>query len=155
MPISPYVRRLREHVGNELLLIASAGVVVRDGVGRVLLVKDADSGRLTIIGGAIEIDESPEEAAVREAGEEANITVRTTRLLGVAAGPEFRIRYPNGDETAYVSIVYEGKIVTGTPRPDGVETLETRWIEASELGDADLSAFTRALLRTLGLMQTA
>jgi 8-oxo-dGTP pyrophosphatase MutT (NUDIX family) len=103
MPISPYVRRLREHVGNELLLIASAGVLVRDGDGRLLLVRDADSHRLIILGGAIEIDESPAQAAVREAAEEASITVRITRLLGAVSGPEFRVRYPNGDETAYVS----------------------------------------------------
>jgi ADP-ribose pyrophosphatase YjhB (NUDIX family) len=152
MPISPYVRRLREHVGSELLLVASAGVVVRDEDRHILMVKDAASGRLTILGGAIEIDESPEEAAIREASEEAGVTVRVTRLLGVAAGPEFRIRYPNGDETAYVSIVYEGEIVDGTPQPDGVETVETHWIDTSDLDAADLSDFTRALLSAIGLL---
>ena len=154
MPISPYVRRLREHVGHELLLIASAGVVVRDDDGRILLARDADTGKLVMIGGAIEVDETPEAAAIREASEEAGITVRIDRLLGVASGPEQRITYPNGDETAYVSIVYGGRIVDGTPRPDGVETVGMQWVGADDLGSADLSPFTRALFRSVGLLES-
>ncbi len=152
MPISPYVRRLRKHVGNDVLQIASAAVVVRDPDGQVLLAKDADSGRWILLGGAIEIDESPEDAAVREAAEEAGVEIRIRRLLGVASGPECRVRYPNGDETAYVVIIFEGEIVAGTPRPDGVEILETRWVPPSELAAVDLSGITRALLATSGVL---
>ncbi len=154
MPISPYVRRLREHVGTDVLLIPSAAVVVRDGDGRVLLAQDADSMRWILIGGAIEIDESPEEAAVREAAEEASITIRIGQLLGVAAGPECRVRYPNGDETAYVVIIYEGEIIDGTPVADDVEIVATRWVDPAELGEIDLSRITRALLDAVGLVQT-
>lgn len=152
MPISPYVRRLREHVGSDTLLIPSAAVVLRDQDGRVLLGRDADSQMWILIGGAIEIDETPEEAAVREAAEEVNVTIRVRRLLGVASGTECRVRYPNGDETAYVVIIYEGEIVGGTLRPDDDEIVATRWVEPSELGAVDLSRITRALLTTVGLL---
>ena len=154
MPISPYVRRLREHVGTDVLLIPSAAVVLRDREGRVLLAQDADSRLWILVGGAIEIDEAPEEAAVREAAEEVNVTITVRRLLGVASGPECRVRYPNGDETAYVVIIYEGEIVDGTPRPDNVEVLATRWVDPSELGAIDLSSITRALLTTAGLLNS-
>jgi 8-oxo-dGTP pyrophosphatase MutT (NUDIX family) len=152
MPISPYVRRLREHVGTDTLLIPSAAVVLRDQEGRVLLARDADSELWILIGGAIEIDETPEEAAVREAAEEVNVTIRIRRLLGVASGPECRVRYPNGDKTAYVVIIYEGEIIDGTPRPDDEEIIATRWVDPSEIETVDLSRITRALLTTVGLL---
>jgi len=152
MPISPHVQRLRECVGTDLLLIPSVAVMIRDDDGRILLVRDADHGKWITVGGAIEIDESPADAAVREAAEEANVTVRLRHLLGVAAGPEFRVTYSNGDETAYVSIIYEGEVVAGTPEPDGDEVTEARWFALGELAAVDLSDLTRALLIEVGIL---
>lgn len=70
MPMSEHVRRLREKVGGELLLLPSVTTLVVDDDGRLLLVRDADSGFWSVIGGAVEIDEAPEDAAVREVEEE-------------------------------------------------------------------------------------
>lgn len=56
----------------------------------------------------VEVDESPARAATREAREEAGIEVELTRIIDCLGGPEFRLRYTNGDEVAYVSIVYDG-----------------------------------------------
>jgi len=58
-----------------------------------------------LLGGAIEPDESPQEAAVREALEEVGVQVELTNLRAVLGGPEFRFRYKNGDEVAYVQIL--------------------------------------------------
>jgi len=63
--ISPYVRRLRELIGHDLLLLPSAGVLPRDDDGRILLVRVIDTDQWAVIGGAIEPDESPEQAALR------------------------------------------------------------------------------------------
>src|SRR5581483_12340133 len=67
MGMSPYVARLRALVGHGLLLLPSATVLPWDADGRVLLVRQADSGLWGTVGGAIEPDESPEDAACREA----------------------------------------------------------------------------------------
>ena len=37
------------------------------------------------------------------------------RILGVVGGPEFRITYPNGDQTSYVSTVFDATVTGGTP----------------------------------------
>jgi 8-oxo-dGTP pyrophosphatase MutT (NUDIX family) len=152
MAISPYIRRLRELVGNELLVLPSAGVVPRDEAGRVLLVRIADTGQWAIIGGAIEPDEAPEDAAVREAQEEAGVTVRLGALRGVIGGPEFRLTYPNGDQTSYVSIIYDAEVAAGVPAPDGDETTEVGWFSPEALPVGEMSAFTRALLRAVGVL---
>jgi len=149
--IAPYIRRLRARVGNELLVLPSAAVLPRDAAGRVLLVRVADTGHWAVIGGAIEPDESPATAAVREAAEEAGVTVRLGALLGVLGGPEYRITYPNGDQTSYVSIVYDGEVVDGEPTPDGDEILDVRWFPRAELPLEEMSEFTRALLRAVGI----
>ena len=114
--------------------------------GRLLLVRLADTGLWATIGGAVEPDESPEEAALRESEEEAGVRVGLSGIRAVLGGPRFRIRYPNGDETAYVSTVFDAFIKSGTPTPDHDETVEVGWFQPSELGDGDFSSFTRALL---------
>ena len=138
-------------MGHQLLVLPSAAVFPRDESGRLLLVKDADTGYWAAIGGAIEPDESPQECAVREAAEEAGVVVRLGALLGVLGGPEYRMVYPNGDQTSYVSTVFEATIVGGTPEPDGEETTEVAWWRPEELPLEQMSAFTRALLRDVGL----
>ena len=60
---------LRDAVGSRLLVLPSVSVLPRDAAGRVLLVRHADSGDWGTIGGFVEPDESPAQAAVREARE--------------------------------------------------------------------------------------
>jgi 8-oxo-dGTP pyrophosphatase MutT (NUDIX family) len=67
--ISPYVRDLRDLVGDRLLLLPSVAVFVRDDAGRVLLVRHSDTGQWGAVGGGIDPGESPAEAARREAWE--------------------------------------------------------------------------------------
>jgi ADP-ribose pyrophosphatase YjhB (NUDIX family) len=149
--MSPHVRRLRELVGNELLVLPSAGVLPRDEAGRILLVRLIDTGQWAVIGGAIDPDESPQHAALREAEEEAGVILRLGPILGVIGGPEFRLIYPNGDQTSYVSTLFDATVIGGSPRPDGDETSDAQWWEPDMLPYHEMSAFTRALLRAVGL----
>ncbi|MCL2769157.1 MAG: NUDIX domain-containing protein [Solirubrobacterales bacterium] len=152
MGISPHLRRLREVVGHDLLLLPSVAVLVWDDHGRLLLVRDADTGLWQTIGGAIEPDESPHHAAMREAHEEAGVSVGLGRIRGVIGGPQFRMRYPNGDLVSYVPTVFDAHVVEGTPRPDGEETIDVAWFSPSELGVAPLTEFTRALFEAVNVV---
>ena len=90
--------------------------------GRLLLVRIIDTGRWATIGGAVEPDESPAEAALREAEEEAGVTLELGPILAVLGGPEYRMTYPNGDQTSYVVTAFGAEVIGGSPRPDGDET---------------------------------
>jgi ADP-ribose pyrophosphatase YjhB (NUDIX family) len=150
MAISDYVRRLRELIGKQLLLMPSVSVLVQEDDDRLLLVRHADSGLWGLVGGAVEVDERPDEAAIRETQEETGLLVELTRLVAALGGPGFRIIYPNGDETAYVTIVYEARPLGGVERADGDEVLEVGWFRRNELSAIDLGGIAQATLHELG-----
>lgn len=150
--ISPHVRDLREKVGHSLLLLPSTSVLPRDDAGRVLLVRLIDTGNWATIGGAVEPDESPRDCAIREAQEEAGVSIAVAGILGVLGGPDYRVTYPNGDETAYVVTVFDATVIGGTPRPDGDETSEVAWFSLGELPIGQMGRLNRAVFRDLGLL---
>lgn len=146
MAISPYVAAIRERIGSNLLLMPTVAVLPQDSGGRILLVRHVDSGRWATIGGAIEPDESPEAAAVRETAEEASVSVRIDRLVAAVGGPDYRLTYPNGDQAACVAIVYSATILGGQPAPDDDETTEVGWFHPDNIGELDLNPLNRRLL---------
>ncbi|HEV3320326.1 MAG TPA: NUDIX domain-containing protein [Solirubrobacteraceae bacterium] len=146
MGISPYLRRLRELVGHDLVLLPSVAVLPWDDDGRMLLVQEAETGLWQTIGGAVEPDESPVQAAIREAAEEAGVVVELAGIRGVTGGPLFRMTYPNGDLVSYVSTIFDARVIDGEPHADGDETVEVAWFTTGQLADAALSEFTIALL---------
>src|SRR5688572_30596106 len=101
MAISPYVQRLRDAVGSARLLLPSVTALIHDDAGRLLLVRQRDDGVWSTPGGSMEFDETPADAVVREAWEETGLMVTPRRVFGVYGGPEFIVRYPNGDESQY------------------------------------------------------
>jgi ADP-ribose pyrophosphatase YjhB (NUDIX family) len=116
MSVPAHIARLRAVVGHDLLLLPSVSVLPVDGGGRLLLVRHAGhADGWAVLGGAVEVGESPADAAVRETREEIGVDVRLTRLLGVLGGPDYEVSYPNGDRTAYVTAVYQASVVHGTP----------------------------------------
>ena len=132
-------------------MLPSAAVLPRDDRGRVLLVRLIDSGFWATIGGAVEPDESPEETALRETEEEAGVTLKLGPILAVLGGPDYRLTYPNGDQTSYVSTVFDATVIGGRPRADGDETPAVEWWDPSNLPCGQMSNFTLALLRDVGI----
>jgi ADP-ribose pyrophosphatase YjhB (NUDIX family) len=149
--IAAHIARLRAAVGHELLLLPSVSVLPVDEAGRVLLVRHAghDDGWGTL-GGAVEPGESPATAAAREAREEMTADVELLRLLDVLGGPDYEVSYPNGDRTAYVTAVYEARVVSGSPAPGDGELSEVAWFTPDELRALPLTRFARALLHAIG-----
>ncbi|GAA3150216.1 hypothetical protein GCM10010466_46680 [Planomonospora alba] len=146
MAISAYLRRLRQYVGHDLLLIPAVTAVVTDGEGRILLVEDVDSGRWILPGGAVDPGERPADALVREMREELGVEVEPTAVLGVFGGPECVTEYRNGDRVEYVTTVFACRIVAGEPVPDGEEVARFRFTSSEERDGMRVAPLTRHIL---------
>lgn len=131
MPRSDYVASIREHIGNDLLLLPGVTAVIRDGE-RFLLARHTHSRMWSLIGGAVEPGEEPSEAVTREVLDETGARIRIARIIGVYGGRSLFTTYPNGDQVAYVTTAYECHLVDAA-EPDEDELLELAWFDRDEM----------------------
>ena len=147
MGMSDYVRGLREKVGHDLLYWPSVACFVRDDEGRILFVQHVE-GHWTFPAGAMDPGERPAEAASRECLEEAGVVVEPLRIAGVyGGGPDFQGTYANGDEAAWVTIVFEARYVSGGAVASDDETADARWLLPDEAFALPLSPGSRWILQ--------
>ena len=133
MPISAYLRSLREKVGPAPLMVPAVCALILDEHDRVLLHRASEDGKWHTIGGSIDPGEEIADAAVREAREEAGVVIEPLRLVGVYTDPP--VTYADGNVVLYLSFAFECRIVSGTPHVADDESLELRWFAADELPD--------------------
>jgi 8-oxo-dGTP pyrophosphatase MutT (NUDIX family) len=141
-----FIRELREHIGHRLLFLPGVSAVVLDDAGRVLLVRRADDGRWTIVGGIPEPGEQPAATAVREVREETAVRCVPDRVLLVQTLDP--VRYPNGDRCQYMDISLRCRAVGGEARVNDDESLEVGWFALDGLPPLDEYALTRIKLAT-------
>lgn len=113
-----YILNLRKELPNphRPLIMCSAGVIIIDKLGRVLLQKRTDNNKWGLPGGSLELGESFQEAAIREVYEEVGLRVKSLKLFNVYSGRECYNKYPNGDEifnasSIFISNDYEGEVI--------------------------------------------
>ncbi len=147
MAISDYLRGLRDRVGHDLVLLPAVAVLIWDDEGRLLLMQESETRRWQTIGGMVDPDESPWDAARREALEEAGVDVRLLRIRAALGGPGYRMNYPNGDVCSYVSTVFDAVIEQGELRSTDDEVHALRWYDVDDIGGLDLDPLNRHLLR--------
>ena len=133
MAMSPFMQQLRKKVGHDLMVLPSAAVAVHDDQMRLLLCLHRDKNIWVTPGGIIEPGEQPADAAVRETWEETGLLAEITGILGVYGGSDLIINYANGDRAAYIGTIFRGRVVGGSLRPDGDETLDARYFTRDEL----------------------
>ena len=129
-----YVSKIREQIGNDMLLIVGGGVFVYNN-GKVLMQKRKDNGCWSLHGGCLEIGETVEETARRELKEETGLTAITLEFLGVFSGKDMLYTYPNNDKVCIVSVVYICKDFSGEIKRETNETSDLAWFDLDNLPD--------------------
>ncbi|MDH7571556.1 MAG: NUDIX domain-containing protein [Armatimonadota bacterium] len=134
MPISAYLKSLRDQIGSRLVLMPGVAAVIRDDEGRVLLMRRRDDETWGLPAGATDPGEAPAQTLLREVWEETGLRVAPVRILGVFGGePGFRFTYPNGDVVEYTAILFECRVVGGSLHPRDGEALELRYFAPGEM----------------------
>ncbi|HLM88648.1 MAG TPA: NUDIX domain-containing protein [Streptosporangiaceae bacterium] len=109
-------------------VIPCVGAVIKDGRGRLLLIKRGHApgaGLWSLPGGRIEPGETDAEALVREIREETGLTIEAGQLIGT-------VRRPTQDGGVLDIRDYEATVTGGTLRA-GDDAADARWVAASEL----------------------
>lgn len=131
MPFDPYPHPSEVTIGH---LRVAVSAVIRNEAGELLLQQRSDNGYWGLPGGGVERGESIHEALVREVWEESGYVIEPLRLIGVYSDPSQHqiVRYPDGNVIHYVTIVLEGRVVSGEPTLCD-ETRALRWVPTDQL----------------------
>jgi 8-oxo-dGTP pyrophosphatase MutT (NUDIX family) len=129
-----YLGRLRRIVGSRLIIVPGARIVVHDRLGRVLLELRRDFRRWGLPGGHQEVGDSSAQTAIREVFEETGLRIKRPEVFGIASDPRHEtVRFPNGDRTQSVSVLFHARKPRGEPKFDPRETLELGWFALEDL----------------------
>lgn len=130
-----YLKDLRKAAGHIPILVCGASAILENTHGEILLHLRRDNGCWAYPGGAVDINESVEDAVRREIREETGLIIRSMRLFGVYSGKDMYHVYPNGDEISSVDIVFQCDDFEGEPKPDHSESEEVRFFPLDRLPD--------------------
>jgi ADP-ribose pyrophosphatase YjhB (NUDIX family) len=122
--------------------------ICRDADGRVLLARNSAlsefPGQWTLPGGGVEQGEHPDDAVVREFGEETGLSVRIDALRAVTADV---LRLPAGPLEHTDRLVYDVSVVGGSLRAEtGGTTDLVEWVPPADLVALPLMPFTATQL---------
>lgn len=135
-----YISELRKYVGHQAIINIGATIIVANDKNELLLNLRSDTGTWGIIGGGLELGESLEETAARELWEEAGLKAERFELLDVLSGSELFFRYPNGDETYTVIVLYKAVGVSGVPRINDDESSRLEYFSVNVLPELESRA---------------
>ena len=124
-----YIHELRKITGPRKLILNCAGaLILRDD--KILFQRRTDNGQWGLIGGLVEMNETYEQAALREIREETGLEVRLENFLGIFHN--HNMVWSNGDAAHVISAMFTARVVSGEPRIDE-ESLELRFFGKDEL----------------------
>ncbi|MBX9259136.1 NUDIX hydrolase [Desmonostoc muscorum CCALA 125] len=128
-----YVQELRLLVGHRPLIIPGSAVLIIDEQNRLLLQHRKDNQQWGLIGGSMEIGESLESTAKREAFEETGLELEQLEWFGLFSGKNLIYECPNGDVVVNVVAVYIARRFRGKLKPDSQEAHEVRFFNLTQL----------------------
>lgn len=131
MPTPDFITNLRTKIGTDLLWLSGATAVIQRDNGDILLVRRSDNGRWTPITGIVDPGENPALTCLREAQEEANVTIEVVAFAQLKADPPQE--FSNGDRCQFLDHTFYCRYISGEARVNDEESSEVRWVPLAEL----------------------
>lgn len=144
-----YISELRELVGTRPIILTGVTIIVLNKDNQILLQKRTDTGDWGVIGGALELAETFEDAAKRELYEEAGLDSSEFKFITLLSGKDMYYKYPHGDEVYNAIVVYEAMNVSGIPTINDDEGVDLEYFSLEESID-QLNPMTYKILKKSG-----
>jgi mutator protein MutT len=128
-----YIMDLRKELGHRALIMSAACVLFVNEKNEILLQQRADNHLWGYPGGSMELGESFEEAAVREAFEESGLIADKLEFFATESGENTHYIYPNGDEIYVAGVVYICREYHGEMKIQEEEVLQQRFFAEEDL----------------------
>ncbi|HHT7171347.1 TPA: NUDIX hydrolase [Bacillus cereus] len=128
-----YIEDMRNLVGNQPLILIGSHAIILNEKNQILMQLRTDFNRWGIIGGALEYNETLEDALKREVYEETGLNIKNPELFRTYSGPDFFQIYPNGDQVHGVLVVYICREFNGELVCDQTESKELRFFSLNKL----------------------
>ena len=130
-----YVKYIRSFIGSRPMFMVGAGTIIKNSKGEILLIKRTDNNCWGLPGGSCELGETFEQAAIREAREEAGLAIHNLKLFNVFSGEEMHFIYPNGDEVYNAVCIFETSDYSGEPVHDMHESSAVQFFSTDAFPD--------------------
>ena len=124
-----YISSIRAKLGRQKIILNCAGAIIETD-GKILFQRRSDNGKWGLIGGLLELDETYEEAAVREVREETGLEVRLDSFLGIYHN--YNMIWSNGDAAHVIGAYFKASVIGGELRKDA-ESLELEYFSRDEM----------------------
>jgi mutator protein MutT len=139
-------------------ILVTAGAIIQDAQGRVLVQRRSDYGDWGLPGGAMKPGETVEETMRREVLEETGLIAGECDLYAVYSGQRMQYKYPDGNEVVFVMFVFRAQSeLEGRVAEDGRlsfqdhegESLELRFISIKDIPISAINVVQRPVFEDL------
>ncbi len=90
-------------------IIVTAGAIIKDTAGRILLQRRSDYGNWGLPGGGMVPGEAVEETMKREVLEETGLEVLKSEFYAVYSGERMQYTYPDGNQVVFVMFLFHAE----------------------------------------------
>lgn len=118
-------------------VVPSVVAVVRDDLGRVLMIHKTDNDRWALPGGGHDPGESIAQTVIREVKEETGYDVEVVTITGIYTNPNHVMAYDDGEVRQQFSIAFLAKLVGGERRTSD-ESDKVEWLTLEQVKELNL-----------------
>lgn len=134
MTTPDFILAIRRKIGHDPLWLSGVTAIVRDGQGRFLLARRADTGMWAFVAGVNEPTEQPADTVIREVKEETGVDATVDALVSVNSLPRMLV-YANGDHAQYMDHCFVCSLREGGNAVPGIgdhENTDSGWFEPDQ-----------------------
>lgn len=145
--VGSYIWKIRQKIGNDLLLVPSADALAVNEAGEVLLIFNKDFNNWFLPGGYAEEGQSSAECAARELFEEGGLKADPKDLVPFGFMSGHTVTYANGNKTQpFTQYFFTTKWTDTGELQDAEEVSERRWVSLEGAKNLGLTPYMLLVL---------